>query len=198
VQLLESELEAVRGELAVYRTQKTDKAAAEGMRKELASARMLCSTLTAELQKTSAALQSQQTDFHMQINELTEQLTEARGQLQRVSRENRELKAKDKESERYTLDLTQTSLAFHSQESARNGPEPSISPRIGLDTEERRVRQHLDSLKRERTAIRGEIESRLRDLDDTRSAMSTPAPTLSSLGELSVRLSQLESRMTRR
>ena len=198
VQLLESELEAVRGELAVYRTQKTDKAAAEGMRKELASARMLCSTLTAELQKTSAALQSQQTDFHMQINELTEQLTEARGQLQRVSRENRELKAKDKESERYTLDLTQTSLALHSQESARNGPEPSISPRIGLDTEERRVRQHLDSLKRERTAIRGEIESRLRDLDDTRSAMSTPAPTLSSLGELSVRLSQLESRMTRR
>lgn len=197
VQLLESELEAVRSDLAAYRAQKPDKTATEAIRKELMSARMLCSTLTAELQKTSEALQSQQTDFHMQINELTEQLTEARSQLQRLSRENRELKTKDKETERYCLDLTQTSLAVHSQESARGNPEPSISPRIGLDTEERRVRQQLESLKRERTAIRGEIESRLRDLDDSRSAMSTPAPTLSSLGELSVRLSQLESRMSR-
>jgi hypothetical protein len=198
LQLLEIEFAAARSELAALRAQKTDKSATESAKRELASARALCSTLTAELQKTSAALQSQQTDFHLQINELTEQLTESRAQLQRISRENRELKAKDKESERYTLDLTQTSLAVHSQESARGNPEPSISPRIGLDSEERRVRQQLESLKRERTAIRGEIESRLRDLDDTRSAMSTPAPTLSSLGELSVRLSQLESRMTRR
>ena len=89
-------------------------------------------------------------------------------------------------------------MTTHTQESARGNPEPSISPRIVLDTEERRVRQQLESLKRERTAIRGEIESRLRDLEDSRSVMSTPGPSLSSLGELSIRLSQLESRMTHR
>ena len=201
VQLLESELAALRNELSTLRSQRSDRISSEGLKKELSSARTLCTTLTSELQRTTATLQSQQAEFHVQANELTEQLAEARSQLQKVARENRELKERARDTEQmkpkegFFLDLSHT---VHSQESSRFNPEQTVSPRIGLDSEERRVRQQLESLKRERTAIRGEIETRLRDLEESRSAMSTPGPSLSSLGELSVRLSQLESRMTSR